>query len=200
MSKILIAGFNRTGTTFLVSYYHQLGYVTGFDDEFVNRIQADADCSHGGIELLRDSNYVSADRIRQAEVIKHAVGYAEPLPWDLSVLNDLSFAHRILTRRDPEAMIQSSIRRVRLKELRVNIACNHPERLDYTAQLKFYEDYNEKLIRWMGDCIEVEFPRSVRDFDYLWGKLEPTFGEWVNRDMAKDVWLDLAKERYVTYG
>jgi hypothetical protein len=199
-------GFSRTGTTFLVSFYHRLGFGTGFADEFVDRIQHEDNQSHGGVEFFREPNLPDGMDFAKVEVIKHPLGYGEPLPWDIKRFNeqygrpaDTTFVHRILTRRDPDAQIKSSIRRVRLKEQRTGQSVSIPARLDYGAQLMFYEENNSKLVGWMGDCIEVEFPRSVRDFEYLWLQLYPTLHGRVTREQAKEVWDALANEEYVTY-
>lgn len=199
-----ILGFNRTGTTFLLSLYHRLGFCTGFNDAFIDKIQSCSDDSHGGAELFKELK--SLENIYQVEVIKHVIGDCERLPWEVGFLNaapgiepEISFDYKILTRRSTDPMINSSIRRVKLKEARLDRQYSS-SRSDYASQLAFYKVNEAKLVEWMGDCIEVEFPRSVRDFDYLWTQLEPTLRGRVGRDRTKEEWLALADESYVTYG
>jgi len=55
MSKILITGPNRTGTTFLVHLFHNLGFDTGFTNQelekYFNR-------KLNGLEWMSDASYI----------------------------------------------------------------------------------------------------------------------------------------------
>ncbi len=193
LRHVLITGLTRTGSTFLIALYHRLGYNTGFPDKHVDRLMAPIHRSHGGLESSRTTEVHKRKEVR---IIKHPWTSDEKAPWRWESIRALTFTHKILTVRDPNAMLKSQMKRYdMIKYSRSGIEAR--EAYEEGAKLHLINSQKE-LESWLGEYIEVEFPRSVKDVDYLWEKLEPTMQETTKKQFY-GAWQGLANSEYVSY-
>jgi hypothetical protein len=197
----LIIGPARSGTSFLVAYYGMLGFDLGMYGGQLNAQidQINKTYAHGGLEILR-SRAVRAKGLDRAEVIKHPWVYnAKQEAWQDIDRQGLKFKYIVLTKRDPKA-IAMSLATMMLK--RGKIAQKHHARIANNAKSPQYK--LDKLEEWAAnqnsEIIRIEFPRIVKDFDYLWDTIEPSLRDrGVERETAKKKWENLRNGSFVRH-
>jgi hypothetical protein len=196
-TEIMITGVPRSGTTFLIQLYHELGYYTGFKRGFHHKIQKSTHKTHGGIEWAREETRSTGKYGRRGspnallrgfpEVIKHPWTKGEKPPWTHPDIQDMEFHSVIITKRDERTSIMSDHRRSSFRR---------DTKLNYKIMSRHIKYANIKLREHWQDHIEVEYPRSVEDKDYLWGQLESTFKGRVDQEQFNSAWQKLARPEY----
>ena len=188
----LITGLARTGTTFLIAFYGRLGFDIGYTSSKISRIMDKSHPIHGGLELLNNHMWVprseaSKEKLSRIEVIKHPWVYAaKKQPWHYIQSNKLTFDYIVLTHRDPDSLANSTahakVTRGKIKEKNFN---KIREKALKAAPIKA-----QALREWAegtnSSIITVEFPRSIDDFNYLWGQLVPSMRE-IKKSYARKV-------------
>ncbi len=191
-SKILITGTPRTGTTFLVQLYHELGFKTGFPREFHAKIQNENHATHGGIELARDERRRTID-LSHVDVVKHPWTMGEKAPWNFSLIKEMEFTHVLITKRPVEDSVRSMERRESTK------AYGRGVRFDARSvrRKEFFIAANEQLRKHYPKAIEIKFPLSVHCLEYLYDQLRPTLPESVSIATFETAWRNIARPDYV---
>jgi hypothetical protein len=175
---ILISGTGRSGTTFLVQLFTALGFDTGFD---LNQDNTYSNCNAGMEWDLKDSN--------SPFIVKS--------PWMCEYLDsvlskgDIYVEHLIVPVRDLFSAAESRrdvMRRAEISGLdeRQNVpgglwGTSEPGMQEQALTERFY-----KLLwttaRYDVPLTLLDFPRIVRDPEYLRQKLIPIFGRWRLRE------------------
>lgn len=191
---ILITGTPRTGTTFLIQLYHEMGFNTGFNDKYHDRHQRRGHQTHGGLEYVRDNRTSRGKGFKDLEIIKHPWAMGEKSPWRYTRIKTTEFDHVIITNRDVDASVRSQKRR--------NITKTYGRKplIAPEQRRRHYVSANIDIRDYWPDHIEVDFPRSVRDSKYLYRQLAPTLKGRVTRAQFNEAFKTIARPEYVTSG
>jgi hypothetical protein len=168
--RIIIAGTGRAGTTFLVQLFTALGFGTGFSLE--DSLSGVDGISHAGLER---------------GLVDEAAPYVIKSPWFADHLAEALQDERIKIRaalipiRDLFSAAESRRRVYREASSRGLDPLNHPGSLWYTDEPQNQEDMLTRqfyktifpLIHFEVPIYLPEFPRLVRDPNYLFRSLQP---------------------------
>lgn len=172
--RIIICGTGRAGTTFFVQLFTALGFGTGLTLEesfkLVDQI------SHGGLEsaLVNDANpYVIkspwfADQLEEALRNKRIEIYAALIP--IRDLFSAAESRRRVYQERRSANPDDPSRHGSLWHT------DNPENQEQALTHQFYKTIFP-LVQFEVPIYFVEFPRLVRDPDYLFRKLQPLMAD-----------------------
>ena len=166
--KVFITGPTRSGTTFLLSLFHHMGFYTGYSDREV--FAAKNKAVSAGLEYIMDRKAAGV----YPYVIKHPASWiGGPSVFDIIDKYDLTVQHMIVTTREHEALVKSNVEFIRLQQGK--------KREDRSTQI-------EKEIRKTMPAVQselfakieeretpytvIEFPRMVQDREYLFDALK----------------------------
>jgi len=185
-NKILIAGPTGTGTTFLLALLHRLGFETGFDDAHVDKVTS----GRGkGLEyvrgkLTRNPWLVEKEKGRDIspQVIKQPIQdhgddggtgiICDVL--DIADENDWIIRHLFVTVRNLTSVVESIARRVKKGDyVMYKVKGDEAKRQrELLAAEGFYKMACKLAVRDHPYTL-IEFPESVYDPEYCFGKLKP---------------------------
>jgi len=188
---ILITGTPRTGSTFLVQLYHEMGFDTGFSDERHAFHLEENHRTHGGLEYAVNPKHHTST-VDELEIIKHPWGLDQKAPWRYTMINAIEFDHVIITNRDYDESLASTKR---------HFSATHYYRKPFTdgpERRKHYVDANIHLREHYPDHIEVDFPRSAVSRTYLYRQLKPSLEDRVSQSEFNAAFKTIARPEYVT--
>lgn len=184
----------------MVSYFHRMGFNTGFPDSRVDKVMSPAEhtykrgtkfASHGGLEYLAWTHRERKTFDHDVEVIKDPWSNKSPR---LLAERGVTFDNSLLMVRDPQAVAESTIsfRNERGKSSLGSLR-------DMIKQAKVYTIEARQWLKENTNMIEVEFPRCITDFEYLWVTLQPLIEDRITKKKAKKEWKQLRNPTYVRH-
>lgn len=168
--KILITGFPRSGSTFLVALLTRLGIHTGFNEKSVSYAMC---MNNGYLEYTVDR--ITRKSFREGKipkVIKRPIGGGDLYNIiKQSEMNNWKISYIIITQRNIEDAVQSHVYRL-IKKGKYKDNEKH-EKLEHHRKV-FLEQFRQVCKDASKySVINLEFPRFVEDAMYLYNKLKP---------------------------
>lgn len=195
MSKILIGGMSRSGSTFLIIYLSKLGFDIGYPESIIDRYYKK---NMGGLEFYRDlislgpiSVYLQGKSF--PEILKHPTTFRvkEPLDTviDIALANDLPIRQIIILQRNIDSWKASQISK-RAYQYTTNNNINE-EAIQVIKGLKKLKKQSSLYPHTI-----MEFPKFVQDFNYFYDKMS-FLG--IERYIMRGHWKELVDPRRIRF-
>lgn len=167
MSKIVITGTGRCGTSFLMHLFTNLGLNTGYTLDECEQHLAQSGCN-GGIEHATET-----DKFENADIVKNPIWLHEPelldFDIDLIIVPIRKIEHVAESRNNTGSNMYGGFWKG---------ANNAKEQIEIDS--KAFYNFIEYTVKKDLKVIFLDFPRIVKDSEYLYDKIGDKIGVCTN--------------------
>jgi len=167
MSKILITGTGRCGTTFLIKLFTFLGFDTGFETKTYKQ-HISKNCNSGMEKSFTDKSYV----LKNPSFIENI---------DKIISQNISIKYMIIPIRNYNDSAESRVKHGAGKPGGLLNASNKDEQLQFYYRIM--ANYLYYMTKYDINTIFIDFDKMITDKSYLYGKLKLILDE-KNIDIA----------------